>query len=89
MCAVQHLASAEPEHEHDGEAEHEFERRPQHAHQADQLQAAADVFLVGRFEAGDLGLFLGEGADDARAGEILLGAGGDVGELAWMRSKRS
>ena len=36
--------------------------------------------LVGRLEGGDLGLFLGEGADEARAGEVLLGLGGDVGE---------
>ena len=31
-------------------------------------------------EQRDLGLFLHVGADDARAGKILLGAGGDVGK---------
>ncbi len=36
--------------------------------------------LVGGLEGGDLGLFLGEGADEAGAGEVLLGLGGDVGE---------
>ncbi len=36
--------------------------------------------LVGGLEGGDLGVFLGEGADEAGAGEVLLGLGGDVGE---------
>ena len=75
-----HLASAEPEHDDDGYAEHQFQRGPEHAHQADQAQAAADVFLVGGFEGGDFGLLLHVGADDAGAGEIFLGAGRDVGE---------
>ena len=35
---------------------------------------------LARLEGGDLGVFLGEGADEARAGEVLLRLGGDVGE---------
>ena len=31
-------------------------------------------------EEADLGFFAGEGADQARAGEVLLGLRGDVGE---------
>ena len=74
------LAATDPEDDDDGGAEHEFERRPEHGHEADEAEAAADVFLVGGLEGGDLGLFLGEGADEAGAGEVLLGLGGDVGE---------
>ena len=73
-------SSAEPQHDHDSRAEHQFQRGPEHPHQADQSEAAADVFLVGAFEGGDLGLFLHIGADDAGAGEVFLGAGRDVGE---------
>ncbi len=62
------------------EAEDELERGPEHGHEAGEEQAAADVLLVGGFEGGDLGFFLGEGADEAGAGEVLLGLGGDVGE---------
>src|SRR5208337_1322948 len=61
-------------------AEHELQRRPEHSHQADQTEAAADVFLIGAFEGGDLGLLLHIGADDAGAGKVFLGAGRDVGE---------
>ena len=75
-----HEVSAEPEHDDYGYAQHEFQGRPEHSHQADQAQAAADVFLVGGFEGGDFGLLLHIGADDAGAGEIFLGAGRDVGE---------
>src|ERR1035437_5859933 len=78
--AVDHEISAEPEHDDYGYAQHEFEGGPEHSHQADETQAAADVFLVGGFEGGDLGLFLHIGADDSGAGEIFLGAGRDVGE---------
>ena len=42
----ENFASAEPQHEHDGAAQHQFERGPEHAHQANQFQAAANVFLV-------------------------------------------
>ena len=44
------------------------------------LQAAADVFLVLGLEGFDFGFFLHVGANQACAGEILLRAGGDVGE---------
>ena len=77
---VDDFASAEPQHEHDGATQHKFERRPEHAHQPHQLEAAADVFLVFGFEGADLGLFLHVGADEAGAGKVLLGARGDVGE---------
>ncbi len=68
------------EHDDDGEAEQRLQRGPQHAHQANQLQAARDVFLVVGLEALDFGFFLHVGANQAGAGEVLLRAGGDVGE---------
>ena len=74
------LPSAQPQHDDDGRAQHEFQRGPEHPHQADEAEAAADVLLVGAFEGGDLSLFLHVGADDAGSGEIFLGAGRDVGE---------
>ena len=78
--AVDDLVSAEPQHEHHGATEHQFERGPEHAHEAHQFEAAADVFLVLGFERANLGLFLHVGANQARSGKILLGARGDVGE---------
>src|SRR4029077_4919809 len=72
---LKHLATAQPEHYDRGDAKHEFQGRPEHAHQPNQAQAAADVLLVGALEGGDLGLFLHIGANDAGAGEILLSAG--------------
>src|SRR5437868_2585674 len=77
---LQHFASAQPEHQHDGHTEHGLKGWPQHAHQADQLKAAGNVLAVGSLEGFDLGLFLHIGLDDARAGEIFLGAGGDLRE---------
>ena len=77
---LNHLASADEQHDDHGQAEHGFQRRPQHAHQPHQLQAARDVFLVGALEALDLPLFLHVGANQSRAGEVLLRAGRDVGE---------
>ena len=74
------LMAADQQRDHQAEAEHEFERGPEHGHQPDQVQRAADVLLVGGLEGGDLGVFLREGADQARAGEVLLRLGGDVGE---------
>ena len=74
------MSSAEPQHDDDGGAEHEFERGPEHSHQADQAEAAADVFLVSALEGGDLGLLLHISPDDTGAREIFLGAGRDVGE---------
>src|SRR5580658_630803 len=76
--AAYYFAPAHPQYDDYGGTEHEFQRRPEHSHQADQAQAAADVFLVGAFEGGDLGLLLHIGADDAGAGEVFLGAGRDV-----------
>ncbi len=78
--SVDDFASAKPEHEHHGAAEHEFQRGPEHAHQAHQAQAAADVFLVFSFEGSNLRFFLHVGADQARSREVLLRARGDVGE---------
>src|SRR5450631_1155100 len=78
--AAYHQVSAHPQHDDYGSAEHELERGPEHSHQADQAQTAADVFLVGTFEGGDLGLLLHIGSNDTGAREILLSAGRDVGE---------
>src|ERR1019366_2429574 len=77
--AVDHQVSAEPEHDDYGYAQHKFEGGPEHSHQADEAQAAADVFLVGGFEGGDLGLLLDIGSDDSGGGKIFLGAGGGGG----------
>ena len=74
------LVAADEEGDHEREAEDELERGPEHGHEADEVEAALDVLEVGGLEGGDLGLFLGEGADEAGAGEVLLGLGGDVGE---------
>ena len=72
--------AADQQGDHQAEAEYEFERRPEHGHQADQVQGAPDVLQVGALEGGDLGVLLGKGADQPCAGEVLLGLGGDVGE---------
>ena len=74
------FAAAEPQYQYHSATQHEFERRPEHAHEAHQAQAAADVFLVVRFEGANVGIFLHVGADQARSREVFLGAGGDVGE---------
>ncbi len=71
--------SADQEGDHGGEAEEELEGGPEHGHEADEVEGAADVLEVGGLEGGDFGVFLGEGADEAGAGEVLLGLGGDVG----------
>ena len=74
------LVAADEEGDHEREAEDELERGPEHGHEADEIEAALDVLEVGGLEGGDLGFFLGEGADEAGAGEVLLRLGGDVGE---------
>ena len=74
------LVAADEEGEHEGEAEDEFEGGPEHGHEADEVEAALYVLDVCGFERGDLGLFLGEGADEAGAGEVLLRLRRDVGE---------
>ena len=76
----EHLMAADEKGDHHGYAKHEFEGGPEHAHEADQAESAADVFPVGALESFDLRFFLGEGANEAGAGEIFLGLGGDVGE---------
>ena len=78
--SVDDFAAAEPQHQNHSATQHEFERGPEHAHEAHQAQAAADVFLVLRFEGANLGIFLHVGADQARSGKVFLGARGDVGE---------
>ena len=76
----QDFAAADPQHDHDGDAEQGFQRRPQHAHQAHQLQTARDVFGVLALEALDLRLLLHVGANQPRSGKVLLRLGRDVGE---------
>ena len=72
--------AADEEGDDERDAEDELECGPEHGHEAGEEQAAADVLLVGGFEGGDLGVFLGEGADEAGGGEVLFGLCGDVGE---------
>jgi len=74
------FVAANEERDHQGEAEDELESGPEHGHETDEVKAALDVLDVCGFEGGDLGFFLGEGADEAGAGEVLLCLGGDVGE---------
>ncbi len=62
-----------------GEPEDKLERGPQHAHELNQAQPAADILPVGFFEGGDLGFFLGKGADQPGAGKVLLGLRGNFG----------
>ncbi len=76
----QYLAAAHPQDQDHRESEHQFQRRPQHSHQADQLQAAPDIFQVGFLEVADLRFFLRERPHDARAGKVFLGARGNIGE---------
>ena len=83
------LVSADEQRDDDGEAEHEFERRPEHGHEADEVEGAADVLADWALEEADLGFFLSEGADEAGAGEVLLRLAEMSENMAWMRSKRS
>src|SRR5450759_1731209 len=76
----QDFAAADPQHDHNGDAKQGFQRRPQHAHQADQLETACDVFGVLALEALDLGLLLHISANQPRAGKVLLRLGRNVGE---------
>ena len=63
-----------------GDAKDELEGGPQHAHELYQAERARDVLAIELLEAADLGLFAGEGADEAHAGIILLSLSGDIGE---------
>src|ERR1035441_9696609 len=76
----QDFAAADPQYDDDGEAEQRFQRRPQHTHQAHQLETARDVFGVLAFEALDLRLLLHISANQPRSGKVLLRFGRDVGE---------
>src|SRR5208337_934745 len=76
----QHFAPANPQHDDDRETEERFQRRPQHAHQANQLEAACDVFGVLTLEAVDFSLLLHIGANQARPGKVLLRFRRDFGE---------
>jgi hypothetical protein len=58
----------------------QFERGPEHSHQANQFETAADVLLVFSLKGPNLSFLLHVGADQARSGKILLGSRGDVGE---------
>ena len=75
----QHFAPAQPQHEDEPQPEHEFQRGPQHAISRTSFKLRADIFLVRRFEGRDLGFLLHVGADQARAGKILLRVRGNVG----------
>ena len=71
---------ADQQRDHERNTEDKLERGPEHRHQPSEQQTAADVFLVGALEGGDLRFFLREGADEACAGEVLLRLRGDVRE---------
>ena len=75
---LHHLVAAHEQGNHEAEAEHEFQRRPEHCHQANQVQGPPDVLLVGSFKRGNFRVFLGEGTDQAGAGEVFLGLGRNV-----------
>ena len=74
-----HAATGQQSDDH-GDTEDELERGPEHAHELDQAEGAADVALIQRFKEPDLGLLAGEGSDQAGAGEVLLGLRGDLAE---------
>src|ERR1019366_4225540 len=76
----QDFAPADPQYDDDGEAEQRFQRRPQHTHQAHQLETARDVFGVLAFEALDFRLLLHISANQPRSGKDFLRFGRDVGE---------
>ena len=63
-----------------GDAEDELERGPEHAHELNQAKGSGDVLAIEFFEEADLGVFAGKGADEAGAGVVFLGLGGDGGE---------
>ena len=63
-----------------GDAENELQRGPQHAHQLNQPERAGDVLAVEPLEEADLRFFAGKGADQPRAGVVLLGLRADLGE---------
>src|ERR1700761_8029769 len=74
------LVAANQQRDHQRKTKDELECWPEHGHQAYEVEAALDVLEVSGLEGGDLCLLLGEGADQACAGEVLVGFGGDVGE---------
>ena len=76
-----HLAAAEPQHQHRAEPEEERHAREEEALQRDQPAVAAQVFDVGAPEPLDLGRFLPVGAHDADAGQRLLRDRADLGQL--------
>ena len=76
----QDLMPAGQQRDDHGDAEDELERGPEHAHQLNETKRAADVLAVEPLEEADLRLLAGKGADEANAGVILLGLGGDIGE---------
>ena len=77
---MQHFASTQPQHQHHCETEQEFQRGPEHSHEAHQLQAAPDVFVVLLLERANLRLLLHVSADQPRARKVFLGARRNVGE---------
>ena len=60
--------------------QNEFERRPQHAHQLHQPQAAPHILPIRRLKRGDLRLLLRKRPHQPRAGEVLLRLRRNLGE---------
>ena len=79
--AADHLAAAEPQHQHRAEAEEERHAREEEALQRDQPAVAPQVLLVGAPEPLELGRLLPVGADDADARQRLLRDRADLGQL--------
>src|SRR5205085_11974685 len=76
----ENFASAEPENKNYGATEHELQGRPEHPHEADEFQAAADVFFILFFERFNFRFLLDIGANQARSRKVFLRARGNIGE---------
>src|SRR5215469_7763308 len=74
------FTSSEPQDQDESAAEHEFQCGPEHAHEANQFQAAANVLFVLAFKSSDLRFFLHVSPNKSRTRKILLCPRGDVGE---------
>ena len=79
--ALDHLTSAEPDHDDDRQADHQFHRRIEHALDADQLLVLRHERLVHPVELRDLVLLLNERLHDADSRHALLHTRAKVGQL--------